>query len=181
MNETSAAEAYYPNLYRFALSLAKHESDAADLVQQTYWVWMKCRKKIRNPAGIRAWLFTTLYREFLRERRRGTRVEYRDGQLLDGEAGAPAPAADGARRLDGEWALNALRRVPEPHRAALALFYLEEYTYAEIATILDIAPGTVMSRIYRGKQILKSLGRAAETPSSTAGAAAAPPACEAER
>src|SRR6266542_6535317 len=66
-------ETYYAALYRFALSLAKNSSDAGDLTQQTFFVWATKGHSLRNLSKVKTWLFTTLYREFLRTRRRGIR------------------------------------------------------------------------------------------------------------
>ncbi len=150
---THTAEDAYEQLYRFALSLSKCSSAASDLVQQTYWKWLKYRGRIRNPAKTRSWLFTTLYREFLKEVRRGNRLRF----LEDGEPERDIPSTqwDAGRSLDGEMAMQALQQVPDPYRASLSLFYVEDLSYMEIADVLDIAPGTVMSRIHRGKQFLK--------------------------
>ena len=155
MSEHLSAEAHYKNLFRFAVSLTRRESDANDLVQQTYLKWMKNREQIKDQRKVRSWLFTTLYREFLRDTRRGKRIEYVDEGALEGNAAAAEP--DTGRALDAQFAMEALQRVPEPYRATIALFYVEDCTYLEIAEVLGIAPGTVMSRIYRGKQILKGI------------------------
>jgi RNA polymerase sigma-70 factor (ECF subfamily) len=59
--------------------------------------------------------------------------------------------------MDAAVALQALQQVPEVYRAPLTLFYLEEHSYLEIAAILDVPPGTVMSRISRGRALLRQL------------------------
>ena len=59
-------ETYYAALYRFALSLAKNSSDAGDLTQQTFFVWATKGGSLRDDSKVKSWLFTTLYREFLR-------------------------------------------------------------------------------------------------------------------
>src|SRR5260370_37391009 len=58
-------DAHYAALYRFALSLAKNEMDAADLTQQTFYIWAEKGRDLRDPGKAKSWLFTTLYREFL--------------------------------------------------------------------------------------------------------------------
>ena len=71
---------YHADLYRFAFALAKNESDAADLTQQTFLALAKHQKQIRKVGKVKTWLFTTLRREFLRNVREHTahpQVEYR--------------------------------------------------------------------------------------------------------
>lgn len=149
------AEEAYNGLYHFALSLSKSPTDASDLVHQTYWKWMKHRDRIRTPGKSRSWLFTTLYREFLRDLKRQDRVGYLEEQHLEEEL--MSPPLEAGSGLDGERAMQALQMVPDPYRASLALFYVDDFSYVEIAETLGIPPGTVMSRIYRGKQLLKKV------------------------
>ena len=67
---TQLVDAHYAALSRFALSLARREADACDLVQQTFYVWATKGHGLREQTKAKTWLFTTLYREFLRGRRR---------------------------------------------------------------------------------------------------------------
>lgn len=149
-------DAHYEALYRFALSLARREADACDLVQQTFFVWAKKGHGLREADKAKSWLFTTLYREFLRARRRGLR-----GSSLEDLPPAQQEPADEAgqtdfERLDGEAVMAALQAVEELFRAPLALFYLEDLSYLEIAEALDLPVGTVMSRLSRGKAHLRA-------------------------
>ncbi|NQU39502.1 MAG: RNA polymerase sigma factor [Lentisphaerae bacterium] len=148
------AEEAYEGLYRFAMSLSKCPSSAADLVQQTYLKWVKHRDRIRNPSKAKSWMFTTLYREFLGEMKRRDRVKYLEDREHDPEP--QAEPIEAGRMLDGEMAMQALQRVSAPYRATLTLFYVEDLTYSEIAEVLAIPAGTVMSRIHRGRQLLKT-------------------------
>ena len=67
-------------------------------------------------------------------------------------------------QLDGASVMAALRRLDETYRAPLTLFYLEEHSYRDIAEILDVPAGTVMSRISRGKALLRKIILEKETP-----------------
>src|SRR5436305_10094942 len=71
---TQLVDAHYAPLFRFALSLTRREADACDLTQQTFYVWATKGHALRDVAKVKSWLFTTLYREFLRGRRRGERM-----------------------------------------------------------------------------------------------------------
>src|SRR4029077_17708280 len=60
---------YYRDLYRFGLSLTRSEADAADLTQQTFYIWANKGHQLRESANVKGWLLTTLHREFLQLRR----------------------------------------------------------------------------------------------------------------
>ncbi|MBE2214498.1 MAG: RNA polymerase sigma factor [Opitutaceae bacterium] len=148
-------ERYYETLYRFGYSLAGNRTDACDLVQQTFLIWARSGSNLRDAAKAKSWLFTTLYREFLKLHRHTRRMNAVEPPTLEAE---PVDADPGLLSgLDGEAALRALAGVDEVFRAPLALFYLEELSYKDIARALDIPIGTVMSRISRGKDQLRSI------------------------
>ncbi len=148
-------ENYNTPLYRFAYSLAKNKEDAADLTQQTFYIWAAKGNSLRDAAKIKPWLFTTLYREFLRLRRRKVRIRNAEPENI--AAAAPVTLPDMATVLDATDAAVRLRDVDEIYRAPLALFYLEDFSYKEIAAALDLPLGTVMSRLSRGKNQLKEI------------------------
>jgi RNA polymerase sigma-70 factor (ECF subfamily) len=145
-------DAHYASLYRFALSLARNETDAADLVQQTFTQWARKGHQLRDPALAKTWLFTTLRREFLATVRKS-------GRLADeppGDEDASLEPAQ-AEELDAAEVMAALQKLPLEYREPLTLFYLQDVSYAGIAAILDVPIGTVMSRLSRGKARLRSL------------------------
>ncbi|MGA2692912.1 MAG: RNA polymerase sigma factor [Opitutaceae bacterium] len=147
-------DAHYAPLYRFALSLARNGSDAGDLVQQTFFIWATKGEGIRELSKAKSWLFTTLYREFLRGRRRDSR----SSSLEDLPAGEKEPAAediDRVARIDAATVMEVLQTVDEAYRAPLTLFYIEDMSYQEIAEALEVPIGTVMSRLSRGKSQLR--------------------------
>jgi RNA polymerase sigma-70 factor (ECF subfamily) len=148
-------DAHYVPLFRFALSLTKNSSDAGDLTQQTFFIWAKQGHALREGAKAKSWLFTTLYREFLRGRRRAERVTALE-DLGPVEADPPAPEVDMVAGLDAGLVLEALQEVDEVYRAPLTLFYLQDVSYKEIAEILEVPIGTVMSRLSRGKMQLRA-------------------------
>ncbi len=147
--------AYYEPLYRFAHSLVHDEADARDLTQETYAQLSRKAHQVHERSKIKSWLFTTLYRSFIDGHRRKVRHPHveAEGVLED----LPARTLDAGERIDAEAALRALEQVPESFRSPLMLFYLDQHSYLEIAEILDVPLGTVMSRISRGRAALRQL------------------------
>jgi RNA polymerase sigma-70 factor (ECF subfamily) len=147
-------DAHYQALYRFGLSLTKDPDRAADLVQQTFCTWAGKGHQLHDRSKAKTWLFTTLHREFLSQLRLSSR--FQDG--LDEAALETIPAEDSGdaeRQMDGQRALELLHGLDETFRAPLVLFYLQQHSYKEIAAILNVPIGTVMSRISRGKELLR--------------------------
>lgn len=151
-------EAYYEPLYKFAYSLSKREADAADLTQQTFYKWATKGKQLRDKSKVKTWLFTTLHREFLGSRRRYQRFPHHEVEEVAHELPSIEPGM--VREMDGGSVMDALGEVEEMFRAPLTLFYLQDLSYKEIAETLDIPVGTVMSRLSRGKEQLRSLLKA---------------------
>ncbi|KAB2643268.1 MAG: RNA polymerase sigma factor [Verrucomicrobia bacterium] len=151
---TQLVDTHYSALYRFALSLARNGADAGDLVQQTFFIWATKGASLRDSAKAKSWLFTTLYREFLRGRRRDARATSLE-DLPPGEQEIASEDRDRVARLDGATVMAALQSVDEVFRAPLTLFYLEDLSYVEIAEALEVPIGTVMSRLSRGKAQLR--------------------------
>ena len=144
---------YYEPLYRFAFSLTRTEADASDLTQQTFYIWATKGHQLRDRSKVKSWLFTILHREFLNIRRRAVRFPH--VELSDANEELPGISPEIVNTLDAAGLLEFLGQVQEPYRAAITLFYLEDYSYKEIADILEIPLGTVRSRISRGVAQLK--------------------------
>ena len=152
---TQLVDAHYTPLYRFALSLTRNTSDACDLTQQTFFIWARKGEQLRDAAKAKSWLFTTLYREFLRGRRRGDHLTALE-DLPPGESDPAAPEVDVVTGMDAGLVVEALQEVEEVYHVPLTLFYLEELSYKEIADSLEVPIGTVMSRLSRGKAQLRA-------------------------
>jgi RNA polymerase sigma-70 factor (ECF subfamily) len=125
-------------------------------VQQTFYVWATKGHGLRDRSKAKTWLFTTLYREFLRGRRRGARVSALE-DLPPGESDPAEETVDLALKFDARMVMQALQEVDEGFRAALTLFYLDDLAYQEIADLLEVPIGTVMSRLSRGKAQLRAV------------------------
>jgi RNA polymerase sigma-70 factor (ECF subfamily) len=156
---------HYEVLFRFAMSLTRSQADAEDLTQQTFHTWAMKGHQLRDASKARTWLFTTLHRAFLGARKRQTRFPHFDLESVVEElpsAESPQPA----NRIDASQALAALPKVDEVYQAAVALFYLDDLSYDEIASALEIPVGTVKSRLSRGIMQLRRLLLPDETSSA---------------
>jgi RNA polymerase sigma-70 factor (ECF subfamily) len=149
----SVVNTFYKPLYRFALTLARGEALACDLTQETFRRFATKGHQLRDDSKLKTWLFTTLYREFLRLRADEWRSESLDGVDIPEPSSGSTPACETA--VDAAAARAALLQLDEVFRAPLVLFYLQEHSYEQIAAILDVPIGTVMSRISRGREMLR--------------------------
>lgn len=147
-------DAHYQALFRFGMSLTRDVGRASDLVQETFCIWAEKNGQLRDRSKAKTWLFTTLHREFLSQRRRSSRFsdEPLDEASLEADSGSED---DAERQLDGQRVMELLGSLDETYRAPIALFYLQQHSYKEIAEILDVPIGTVMSRLSRGKEMLR--------------------------
>jgi RNA polymerase sigma-70 factor (ECF subfamily) len=153
-------EQFYRPLYQFAFSLTQAEADACDLTQQTFYIWATKGHQLKDASKVKSWLFTTLHREFLESRRRQSRFPHYELSQVETDLPAISPAR--VNQLDSPQVLEALRQIDEAYQAPVAMFYLEDCPYKDIAEILDIPMGTVKSRISRGIAQLQK--RLAATP-----------------
>ena len=155
LNFESIVARFYEPLYQFAFSLTRAEADACDLAQQTFYVWATKGHQLRDPSKVKTWLFTTLHRAFLESRRRHTRFPHYELDEVPLDLPTLSPAS--VNQLDSPAVLKALEEVDEIYQAPVALFYLEDCPYKDIAEILDIPIGTVKSRMARGIAQLQSI------------------------
>jgi RNA polymerase sigma-70 factor (ECF subfamily) len=149
------------SLYRTALRLSRNPADAEDLVQETYLKAFRAADRFKSGTNLRAWLFTILHnteRNRLRDRARDTvRI---DSEAVDRAADTPpvgdpeTPESLLLRETLAPELQAAIDALPDNFRRAVWLRDVEEFSYAEIAAMLDIPVGTVMSRISRGRQLL---------------------------
>ena len=143
-----------PHLRRYARALTGDYAAAEDLVQDTLERAWKRMSLWRPGSNLRAWLFTimhNLYINQIKARARGARQNV-DPENLD----APAAAAQ-EDRLELRDLNRALQRLPHEQREVVLLIGLEQMSYEEAARVLGIPLGTVMSRLYRGREQLRSL------------------------
>ena len=148
-----AVELFYSSLYAFGYSLARSPDDACELTQETYARLLTKGYQLRNRARLKSWLFTTLYRLFLAGKRRHNRLPHFELSCVEHELPAVEPVQ--LDRLDDGVVRDALLALEDHYRLPITLFYLENHSYAEIAKILHIPIGTVMSRLSRAKVLLR--------------------------
>ncbi|HEY7290727.1 MAG TPA: sigma-70 family RNA polymerase sigma factor [Vicinamibacterales bacterium] len=158
--ETEAL-AWLDSLYRTALRLTRVPADAEDLVQETYLKAFRSADSFKPGTNLRAWLFTILHntaRNRLRDRARDTvavdseAVEHAAQSFMSSPA--DTPEAQLVRSTMAPELQAAIDALPPAFRQAVWLRDVEEFSYAEIAEMLSIPVGTVMSRISRGRQLL---------------------------
>jgi RNA polymerase sigma-70 factor (ECF subfamily) len=152
------------DVYRFALSLTRDESDADDVVQDTFLRAYRSWHTYLPGSDCRRWLFTICRNVFLRSRER-TRptIELETAEVDAMSAGGASHASttrDGAEdafnRLDLAPAIaNALRKVPEPFRSTLLIVDVEDQSYESAADTLGVPIGTVRSRLFRGRRLMQ--------------------------
>ena len=159
---TFEAEAltYLDGLYRAALRLTRVPADAEDLVQETYLKAFRAADRFEPDTNLRAWLFTILHntaRNRVRDRAREhvtVDSEAVDRAADSGPGGVDTPESLLLRATLGPELQAAIDALPDTFRQAVWLRDVEEFSYAEIAAMLEIPIGTVMSRISRGRRML---------------------------
>ncbi len=150
-----AVNVLYEPAYRFARSLTRNESDAGELTQEAFGLLFEKGGSIRDPSKMKSWLLTTLYRVFLGWKRREAR--WPEIEISEAESELPQIDPQQISRCEAGDVLSALQAIEERYRVPLALFYMEDLAYGEIAALLEIPIGTVMSRISRGKDALRKV------------------------
>lgn len=146
-------------LYRSAVRLTRNPAEAEDLVQDTFLKAFRSADRFEPGTNLRAWLFTILMNTLRNRRRdRARDVVEVDSDIVEGAQARPEASATPEQQLlretldaDLQAALDAL---PDQFREAVWLRDVDEFTYAEIAQMLGVPAGTVMSRISRGRRLL---------------------------
>ena len=148
-----AVSLFYEPLYGFAYSLSGNENDACELTQETFARLLAKGGQLRDGSKVKPWLFTTLYRVFLGWKSRERRLPHLEISSVEHEL--PPIAAELVDTMERDTVREALLEIDERYRAPLTLYYLEEHSYEEIAELLEIPIGTVMSRLSRAKALMR--------------------------
>jgi RNA polymerase sigma-70 factor, ECF subfamily len=161
---------YAPQLYSAAMRLAHNSADAEDLVQETYLKAYRSFGTFQEGTNLRAWLYRILTNTFINsyrsKQRRPEQADVADvedmylykriGSLETALAGRSAEDSLLERITDDE-VKKAMASIPEAFRLPVYLADVEEFSYKEVAEILDVPIGTVMSRLHRGRKALHKL------------------------
>jgi RNA polymerase sigma-70 factor (ECF subfamily) len=151
----------FDSLYNHARWLVENSNDADDLVQETYLKALKGFSSFQPGTNFRAWIFRILRNSFLSSR---SKLERRMTVALDPEEDGPKLAVDSEtpetilmNRSDSKLVQRAIEDLPVHYREALLLCEVEEMSYQEIAEVLSIPIGTVMSRLARAREAVRQL------------------------
>ncbi len=160
------AMAFVDALYNTAVRMTRNPQDAEDLVQETYLKAYKNFEKFEPGTNLKAWLFKIMKNTFINNYRRQQAIPPQS-DFAEIEGAFESQLSDDVTRrsknpedelLEGvmdEDVQKALDELPEDYRLVVTLADLEGFSYKEIADILEIPLGTVMSRLYRGRRLLE--------------------------
>lgn len=154
-------------LYAAAMRLAKNPSDAADLVQETYLKAFQAFHQFEQGTNLKAWLYRiltntyiNLYRKRSKEGFQSAIDELEDWQLGESESltrtSGRSAEAEALDRMPSRVVKDALNDLPEDFRMVVYFADAEGFSYQEIADIMGTPTGTVMSRLYRGRKLLRA-------------------------
>jgi RNA polymerase sigma-70 factor, ECF subfamily len=148
---------HLPDLYRAARRLVRRIDDAEYLIQETCLKAFGALDQLRHPEAAKAWVFTVLCSVFLRDAARWDPARADASDARGGDQRREAPA--GESPLQGaliEEARLATQRLPIAFREVVVLAHVGGFSYREMATILGVPLGTVMSRLFRARRLLRS-------------------------
>ncbi len=154
--------------YGTAMHLTRNRADAEDLVQEASLLACRGFGTFEQGTNFKAWFFRILtncfYSKYRKRKREGTQLELEDSPELylycqTAAAGLHArtedPAAAVMARMDSEQVGSAIDALPEEYRVVATLYFLQDFSYQEIAEVLDVPVGTVRSRLHRGRRMLQ--------------------------
>ena len=160
---------FMDQLYGAAMRMTRNPADASDLVQETFVKAFAAFRQFKQGTNLKAWLYRILtntfintYRKNQRNPYQGTIDELEDWQLGGAESvtqsvSARSAEADAIDHLPSSAVKDALQAIPEDFRMAVYFADVEGFSYQEIADIMKTPVGTVMSRLHRGRRLLRGL------------------------
>lgn len=159
---------FLDQLYGAAMRLTRNPADAEDLVQETYAKAFGAFHQYKEGTNLKAWMYRILnntfisnYRKKQREPMKSDSAELEDWQMLSASThqstGLRSAETEAMDALPDEEIRAAMAHLPEDRRMAVYLADVEGFSYKEIASILEVPLGTVMSRLHRGRSQLRDL------------------------
>jgi RNA polymerase sigma-70 factor, ECF subfamily len=159
---------YMDQLYAAAMRMTRNPTDAGDLVQETYLKAFAAFERFKQGTNLKAWLYRIQTNTFINNYRKNQRNPYQGtiDDLEDWQLGSAESATSSASRsaeaeaidhLPDSTVKDALQAIPEDFRLAVYLADVEGFSYQEIADIMKSPVGTVMSRLHRGRRLLRGL------------------------
>lgn len=143
------------SLYNLAIRMTQNKQDAEDLIQESVLRAYRFFHKFEKGTNFKAWIMTILRNIFINEYRK----KRKEPQMVDFEKVKDfisLPEINGVQEeIFSEKTKSSIDRLSEELRTTLTLFYTENFSYKEMAKIMDVPVGTVMSRLYTARQILK--------------------------
>jgi len=161
--ETIALE-HFDALYNTALRLTRDPSEAEDLVQETFLKACRFFHRFEPGTNMKAWLFTILRNTYINAYRKASRQQRVDFEQVIPLYAAPETSSEWDSHQSVEEMLRyvvqddvkrALDELPDDYRMVVLLADLEDFSYKEIASIVGCPVGTVMSRLFRGRRLLR--------------------------
>ena len=146
---------YVDGLYSYAVVLSRNRTEAEDLVQETCLRALRAMQRLRPESNIKSWLFTILRHVWLNQLRQSWTAG--EGVDLDPHKNGAAKDAHATyvSTVEREQVCNAIQQLPLEFREIILLREYEEFSYEEIATLLNCPPATVMSRLARARSKLR--------------------------
>ena len=151
-----------------ALRFTRNRSDAEDLVQEAALLACRGFKSFEQGSNFKAWFFRVLtncfYSTYRKRKRQGTEIELDDAPELylycqTAAVGLHAQTEDPAQQLMGKMATEqveaAIAALPDEYRVVAALYFIEDFSYQEIAEVVGVPVGTIRSRLHRGRRLLQ--------------------------
>ena len=159
---------FMDQLYGAAMRMTRNPADASDLVQETFVKAFAAFAQFEQGTNLKAWLyriltntFINVYRKKQRDPYQGTIDEMEDWQLGGAESATSSSSrsaeAEAIDRMPASAVKDALQAIPEDFRLAVYFADVEGFAYQEIADIMKTPVGTVMSRLHRGRRLLREL------------------------
>lgn len=154
-NFETEAMPHSADLFRVAMFLKRNKDAAEDLVQETMMQGLKSFHRYKMGTNCKAWLTTIMYNTHYKQLRKQTNLKLVEdkeeliAQTVPFEASIPQQITD-------EDVLQAIEKVPSTFREIVVLCDVEGFSYKEISAIMDVPIGTVMSRLHRGRKVLRN-------------------------